>query len=103
MNGLPEKPISGIRFASALRICAHRVDHVAQLVRIGHGQSRDVRLVAHGPLEPRAFALGEIQAQAHRVGHGQDVGEQDRRVERKALERLQRDFGGAAPAIARGP
>ena len=49
---------------------------------------------AHRPLELRAFALDEIQAQAHRVGHGEDVGEQDRGVEREARQRLQRDFAG---------
>ena len=37
---------------------------------------------AHRALELRPLALGEIEAEAHRVGHGQDVGEQDRRVER---------------------
>ena len=60
----------------------------------GTRQARDVRLVAHRALEARAFALDEVQAEAHRVGHGQDVGEQDGGVERKALERLQRHFGG---------
>ncbi len=52
----------------------------------------DVGGVAHGALEARAFAVGEVEAEAHRVGHRQDVGEQDRRVEREARERLQRDF-----------
>jgi hypothetical protein len=45
-------------------------------------------------LAKRALALGEGQAQAHGVGHGQDVAEQDGRVQREALQRLQRDFGG---------
>ena len=54
----------------------------------------------------------EAQAQAHRIGHGEDVAEQDRRVQRVALQRLQRDLGGelrvrrqaheAAGALARG-
>jgi hypothetical protein len=37
---------------------------------------------------------GEGQAQAHGVGHGQDVAEQDGGVQRVTLQRLQRDFGG---------
>ena len=74
---------------------AHRVEHVAQLYRrIGCGERRDVSLIAQRPLEAWPLALGEMQAEAHRVGHGQDVGEKDCRVERKALERLQRHFGG---------
>ena len=44
--------------------------------------------------ELRAFALGKRQAQAHRVGDGEDVGEQDRGVELEALQRLQGDFAG---------
>jgi hypothetical protein len=49
---------------------------------------------AQRALELRAFAVGEVQAQAHRVGHGEDVGEQDRGVQREARQRLQRDFAG---------
>ncbi len=44
--------------------------------------------------EFRPFAIDEIQAEAHRVRHGQDVGKQDGGVERIAVDRLQRDFGG---------
>ena len=36
---------------------------------------------AHRALELRAFAFDEVQPQAHRVGHGEDVREQDRGVE----------------------
>ena len=35
-----------------------------------------------------------MQSQSHRIGNGQNVGKQNRRVERKALERLQRNLGG---------
>ncbi len=48
---------------------------------------------AVGARETRAFALGKMQAQPHCIGNGQDVREQDRRVKRKAVERLQRHFG----------
>ncbi len=43
-------------------------------------------------LESRTFALDEIQAEAHCVGDGQDVREQDGGVERETFERLKRDF-----------
>jgi hypothetical protein len=58
------------------------------------GQLRDRGFVAQRVREARPLALGEAQPQAHRIGHGQDVGEQDRRVERIAIDRLQRDLGG---------
>ncbi len=74
---------------------AHRVHHVAQLgfhvryrqpVRVGGG--------AHGAFELRAFALDEVQAQTHCVGHGEDVGEQDRSVQPEAAQRLQGHLAG---------
>jgi hypothetical protein len=43
--------------------------------------------------ELRSLAHLEVETETHCVGNRQDVGEQDRRVERKAVERLQRDFG----------
>ncbi len=71
-----------------------RVEDVAQLVHVGHGEGADVGLGAHGLLEPGALTEREVQAQAHGVGDGEDVGEEDGRVERVALQRLQGDFGG---------
>src|SRR5690606_18489977 len=53
---------------------------------------RDTGLVDDRPFEARPLALGEVQAEAYRVGNGEDVREEDRGVERKALQRLQRDF-----------
>ncbi len=74
---------------------AHRVHHVAQLHRrIRHRELGDVALVAQRPLEARTFALGEAQPEAHRIRDRQDVGEEDRGIERKALERLQCHLGG---------
>ncbi|ABA47710.1 hypothetical protein BURPS1710b_0171 [Burkholderia pseudomallei 1710b] len=73
---------------------AHRVGHVAERrADVRHRELRDVGLGAHRMRELRPLARGEIEAQPHRVGNRQDVGEQDRGVERKALERLQRHFG----------
>ena len=91
---------------------AHRVEHIAQLVHVGHGQLGHGGLVAHDLGEFRAFARGEAQAQAHGVGHGEDVAEQDGGVEVVAAQRLQRHLAGrlgvggqaheAAGHVARG-
>jgi hypothetical protein len=70
-----------------------RIEYIAQAVEVGRAQCLHRRLVAQGALELRPFAVGEIQAEAHRVGHRQDVGEQDGGVQRVARQRLQRDFG----------
>ena len=68
----------------------------------GGSEPRDGRLVAQRVREARAFALGEGQAQAHRVGHGEDVGEQDRRVQRETAQRLQGDFAGQFRGLGHG-
>ena len=57
--------------------------------------------VAQRTLEARALAFGEREPEAHRVRDGEDVGEQDRRVEREALERLQRHLGGERGRLRR--
>ena len=49
---------------------------------------------AHRALEFRALAGFEFQSQIHGMRNGQDVGEQNRGIERKAIDRLQRDFAG---------
>ena len=54
----------------------------------------DVGGRAHRALELRALARLELQAQIHGVRDGQDVGEQDRGVERIAVDGLQRDLAG---------
>ena len=46
-------------------------------------------------IEPRAFADFEPHRAAERVGDHQNVGEDDRGIEAKTADRLQRDFGGA--------
>ena len=71
---------------------AHRIEHVAQIIQIGWREPADLRLVAERPLETRTFAFGEREPEPHGVGDGEDVRENNRRVERKALERLQRHF-----------
>ena len=73
---------------------ADRVHHVAEVfVRIRNRQGFDVGQGADDFLEARAFAGFEVQALAHGIGNGQDVGEEDRRIQlRIAVERLHRDF-----------
>jgi hypothetical protein len=61
---------------------ADRVHHVAEVfLRIGNRQGFDVGQGADDFLETRAFAGFEVQAQAHGIGDGEDVGKQDRRVQ----------------------
>ena len=92
---------------------SHRVHHVAQFaIHVRHGEFVDVGPAAQRARELRAFALGEAQTQPHRVGNGQDVGEQDRRIEVETLQRLQGHLAGVlrvlrqphetAGALARG-
>ncbi len=74
---------------------AYGVHHIAQLAfHVGHAELVDVGLAAYRVCELRALALGKAQAQAHRVGDGEDVGEQDGRVQLEPLQRLQRHFAG---------
>src|SRR5271154_3045581 len=62
--------------------------------RIGNHQLANCPFLAQWPLKFRTLAIGEIEAESHRVRYRQDVREQDRRIEREACKRLQRDFGG---------
>ncbi|MNZ75768.1 hypothetical protein D3C78_942540 [compost metagenome] len=73
---------------------ADRIHHVAEVfLRIGNRQGFDVGQGADDLLEARTFAGFEVQALAHGIGDGQDVGEEDRRVQlRITVERLHRDF-----------
>ena len=75
---------------------AHRIHHVAQvLLRVGNRQGLDVRGAGDDLLEARSLAGLEVQALPHGMGDGQDVGEEDRRVQlRVAVQRLQGDFAG---------
>ena len=74
---------------------AHGVHHVTQFAfRIRDRQPVDVGRRADRARDLRAFARLETEADVHRVRHGQDVREQDRRVEAVAVERLQRDLAG---------
>src|SRR4030095_9227289 len=68
-----------------------RVEYVPEPLEVRVRERADRRLVTQRTLEYRPLALDELQAQPHSVGHGEDVGEDDRRVEREAFERLQRD------------
>ena len=53
-------------------------------------------------MEFRPFAFCEVQAQSHGIGHGKDVGEQDRRVEIETLQWLQRNFAGQLGVFCQG-
>ena len=71
-----------------------RIEHIAQLVHVGHGQRGHRCLVAYRVGKARAFTRAKAQAQAHGIGHGEDVREQDGRIQRIAVKRLKRHLGG---------
>ena len=75
------------RYAAVQRFAdgADGVEDVLQLFHIGNLQLGNVGFVLQGTFEFRAFAFGKIQTQAHCVGDGQDVGEQNRRVQIEAV------------------
>ncbi len=52
--------------------------------------------------QPRPLALDEPELRAERLRHEEDVGEQDRRVEAEAPDRLHRDLGGELGIVAQG-
>ena len=93
MNGLPANPSK--RHAAVERSLdrAHCVEHVASRDRSGTARRAIARLVHQRLAEARPFTLREMQTQPHRVGHGQDVREEYRRVEGKAGQWLQRHLG----------
>ncbi|MCY1435328.1 hypothetical protein D9M71_514180 [compost metagenome] len=73
---------------------ADRVHDVAQVfLRVGDRQRFDVGQGADDFLEARAFAGLEVQTLAHGIGNGQDVGEQDGRIQLWiTVQRLHCDF-----------
>ena len=81
----------------------HGLHDVAQFVLgIHDGQGVNLFASADGPLETGALAGLEEQSQPHRVRHGQDVREQDRRVQRKSAQGLERDLAGQLGVGAQG-
>ena len=64
---------------------SYRVENILQFFHIGNLQLGDVCFVLQGAFEFRAFAFGKVQSQAHGVGDGQDVGEQNRRIQIEAF------------------
>ena len=75
---------------------ADGVHHVTEVfVRVRDRQRFDVGQGADDFLETRAFAGLEVQALAHGVRNGEDIGEEDGRIQlRVAVQRLQGDFAG---------
>ena len=71
----------------------HRIHDVAQLAfRIRNRQLFDIGFAGNWRGKAWAFPGFEIEPQPHRIGDGQDIREQDRRIKRVATQRLQRHF-----------
>ncbi|MNI40426.1 hypothetical protein D3C73_946490 [compost metagenome] len=79
---------------------AYRIEDIAQLVHVGHGQAGDVFLGAYRVGKARALAFGEVQAQAHGMRHRQNVREQNGRIQVVARQRLQRDLHGVVRVLS---
>ena len=83
---------------NGMRKCAldfdYRVEDIAQLRHVGHGECADRRFIGRRTCEARAFSFGKRQSEAHRIGNRQDVGKKYGGVERVTRKRLQRYFGG---------
>ena len=57
------------------------IKDIAQSFHVGHVQGIDIGFGAHGFGKAGALADREAQAQAHRIGHGEDVTEQNGGIE----------------------
>ena len=66
--------------------------HIVEFSAINDLEPFDVRLVSHRIMDHRSFAFRERQTEAHRFKRQQDVGKNDGRIERKAVDRLERDL-----------
>ncbi len=81
---------------------AHRIHHVAQfLLRVRHREVLDRLQRADRLAKPRALAGLEVQPQPHRIRDSQDVGEQDRGVQREPAQWLHGDFAGQLRVLAK--
>ena len=79
----------------------HRIHDVAQVVvGIRRSQVVDRPFLAQGTLETRTLAFGEVEAQAHGIGHRQDVREQDGGIQVVAGQGLQGHFAGQGRGFA---
>lgn len=86
---------------SSRRIGAHGTHHVAQLIfRIRDRQCLDGFQGVGLALETWAFAGFEVQTQAHGIGNGQNVREQDCGVQLIATQWLQSHFTGQFSVFA---
>ena len=80
---------------------ANGVEHIAQMHgRIRRRQIADRPFLAQRPLEAGAFPFGEVQAEAHGIGDGQNVRKQDGGIERIARQRLQGHLAGKGRVLA---
>ena len=102
MNGAPAKPISGTRPASAA--CTSRTvsktNGTASSTATGCSRATSSAL-ADRALDVRPLAAGELEADAERLEHEQDVREEDRRVHAEALHRLERHLGRGVGSLQR--
>ena len=102
----------GIQWGATVWRPDARVD-AAHDNRVGDAQGGHRLLVPYRALEAGTLAFAEVEAQAHGVGDGEDVGEENGGIQGEALQGLEGDFAGqlrvhaqiheAAGARAGGP
>ena len=57
----------------------------------------DIAGRAHGIMDHRPFAVRELQIKTHRLQNGQQIGENDRRIDADAIDRGDHHLGAQAP------
>ena len=82
-----------VSWGSSCRTCATVSKTRPNLGRVALAFKRARSAALRIGLEPRPLALDELHLLPQRIGHHQDVGEQDRRIEAVAPDRLQRHLG----------
>ncbi|EXI84795.1 MAG: hypothetical protein AW12_02384 [Candidatus Accumulibacter sp. BA-94] len=99
--GAPGKADKWHRAVQRAPDLGHGIHHVAQVVPgVRCAEVANRPLLAQRALEARAFAVGEVEAEPHRIRDGEDVGKEDRRVELVAGKRLQGHLTGQAGILA---
>ena len=79
----------------------HRLEHVAERIGdVDSGQAPHVLRAPHGAVDTRAVTSRELEADAERLEHEQDVGEEDGRVDAQPLDGLERHLRGGVGRLA---
>ena len=91
MNGRAREPDQRHAVEERFLDESHRLEHERhRLFDVDAREATHILRAPHGTMDARAIALGELESDAQRLEHEQDVGEQDRRVDPEPLDGLER-------------